>query len=207
MTDRRPEPGSPWAKHCPDAFPREWVTGGKLPDGFTRAASTYEADLITGRTGEAEFLRRTGKAGPPSPAAAPGTTQGKGRRKGKPSPVVKKLFGWNRFLDGLRDRDPKLHPLAVAVWCWLWRCAKDGLARATERKLAERFGVGRATIRARVRELLDAGFLAVVQVGRRDHSPTVYRVRPTPKKPTSTDAEPDATLDPDEGLKSTRMRV
>ena len=116
--------------------------------------------------------------------------------KRKPSPVVRKLFGWNRFLDGLRDREPKLRPLAVSVWCWLWRCEKGGLARATERRLAERFGVGRGSIRARLRELLDAGFLAVVVVGRRDHSPTVYRVRPVRKKPTSTDAEPGADLDP-----------
>ena len=198
MTDRRPAPGSPWAKLCPDAFPREWVTGGKLPDGFARPASTYEADLITGRMGEAEYLRRTGKAGTPAPAP-PGKAEGKGKRK--PSPVVKKLFGWNKFLDGLRDREPKLHPLAVAVWCWLWRCEKDGRARASERKLAERFGVERKTVRRHLRALTAAGFLAVVEVGRRDHSPTVYRVRPVPKKPTSTDAEPDAALDAEQGLK------
>ena len=202
MTDRRPEPGSPWAKHCPDAFPREWLTGGKLPAGFARPATAYEADLITGRIKEAEFLRRTRKAGTRSPAA-PGSKpgRGKGRGKRKPSPVVRKVFGWNKFLDGLADREPRLHPLAVAVWCWLWKCEKDGLARATERKLAERFGVARKTVRRHLRTLTEVGFLAVVEVGRRDHSPTVYRVRPVPKKPNSTDAEPDANLDPDEGSK------
>lgn len=186
-TDRRPEPGSPWAKHCPDAFPREWVTGGKLPDGFTRPASTYEADLITGRIKEAEFFRRTGKAVTPSPVA-PTKTQGKGRRK--PSPVVRKLFGWNKFLDGLAGREPRLHPLAVAVWCWLWRCEKDGRARATERKLAERFGVERKTVRRHLRTLTDAGFLAVARRGVHGRSATVYRIRPTPKKSTPT-ADPD----------------
>ena len=182
MTDRRPEPGSPWARHCPDAFPREWLDGARqLPAGFARPATVDEADLITGRVKEAEFLRRTGKAGTPSPAA-PVKAQG----KGKPSPVVRKLFGWNRFLDGLRDREPKLRPLAVSVWCWLWRCEKGGLARATERKLAGRFGVGRDTIRRHLRTLTDAGFLAVVRRGVHGRSATVYRVRLTPKKPTST---------------------
>lgn len=180
---RRPEPGSPWARHCPHAFPREWVTGGSLSAGFARPATGDEADLITGRMPEAEFRRRTGKTGPPSPRVP---TTGKTRGKGKPSPVVRKLFGWNRFLDGLRDREPKLHPLAVAIWAWLWRCERDGRARASERRLAERFGVGRGSIRARVRELLDGGFLSVVRWGVHGRSPTVYRVRPTPRKPTST---------------------
>ena len=192
MNPTRPEPGSPWAKHCPDAFPRAWVTGGKLPDGFARPATVDEADLITGRVKEAEFLRRTGKV-PPSPAP-PVKKTGKGKRK--PSPVVRKLFGWNRFLDGLAGREPKLHPLAVGIWCWLWRCEKDGLARATERKLAERFGVERKTVRRHLRTLTDAGFLGVLRIGRRDHSPTVYRVRPVPKNGTAPDAGPGADLDP-----------
>ncbi|OWK35543.1 GntR family transcriptional regulator [Fimbriiglobus ruber] len=179
---RRPEPGSPWERHCPVAFPREWLDGARqLPAGFVRPASTYEADLITGRMTEAEFLRRTGKAAPPSPAAP-----GKKTRKGKPPPVLRKLAGWNRFLDGLAGREPRLHPLAVAVWCWLWKCERDGSALASERRLAERFGVGRDNLRARLRELLDEGFLVVIQKGVHGRSATEYRVRPTPKKPTST---------------------
>lgn len=185
MTDRRPEPGSPWAKHCPDAFPREWLTGGTLPAGFARPATVDEADLIAGRVKEAEFLRRTGKAGAPSPAAP-----GKAKRKGKPSPMVRKVFGWNKFLDGLAERGPRLHPLAVAVWCWLWRCEKDGRARASERKLGERFGVERKTVRRHLRTLTDAGFLTLLRRGVHGRSATVYRVRPVPKKPAATDAEP-----------------
>lgn len=184
MTDRRPAPGSPWERHCPDAWPREWLAGaGEVPAGFTRPATVDEADLITGRVKEAEFLRRTGTAGTPS-FAAPTKTQRKGKRK--PSPVVRKLFGWNKFLDALAGREPKLHPLAVAIWCWLWRCEKDGRARTSERKLAERFGVCRDNVRARLDELLAAGFLAVARRGVHGKSATVYRVRPTPKKPTST---------------------
>ena len=74
----------------------------------------------------------------------------------------------------------------MAIWCWLWRCEKDGRARTSERKLAERFGVCRDNVRARLDELLAAGFLAVARRGVHGKSATVYRVRPTPKKPTST---------------------
>ena len=158
MTERRPEPGSPWARHCPEAFPREWVTDGKLPTGFKRPASAHEADRITGRASEAEFLRRTGKTGTPS------ASSGQSRRKGKPSPVVRKVFGWNRFLDGLANLESGLHPLAVAIWCWLWRCEKHGGARASERKLAMRFRVGRGSIRARVRELTEGGFRNTISI-------------------------------------------
>lgn len=177
MTARRPEPGSPWERHCPDAFPREWLDGGELPAGFTRPASTFEADLIAGRMGEAEFLRCTGKPSSPSPAPA--------KRKRTVPPVVRKLLGWNRFLDALTRREPRLHPLAVALWCWLWRCERKGFARTSERKLAERFGVGRSTVRARLADLRAAGFLAVARRGTFTRSATVYRVRPTPNVPTT----------------------
>jgi hypothetical protein len=181
MTTRRPEPGSAWARHCADAWPRCWLDESRtLPEGFTRPATPDESDLITGRIGEAEFLRRTGKPGAPSsPSSKPA---GKTRRgKGELSLVVRKLFGWNRFLDGLKDREPKLTPLAVALWCWLWRCAKDGHARATENRLGLRFGVCRNTIRKKLRELEQAGFLSTIRKGKKLRSPTVYRVRPMPR--------------------------
>ena len=45
MMDRRPEPGSPWARLCPDAWPREWLDERReLPPGFTRAADPLEAE-------------------------------------------------------------------------------------------------------------------------------------------------------------------
>lgn len=174
MTARRPEPGSPWARHCPDAFPRGWLDGGELPAGFARPATPLEADLIAGRVSEAEFLRRSGRQSPRP--AAPARS---GRRR--VPPVVRKLAGWNRFLDALAGREPRLSPLAVAVWCWLWRCERDGLARTSERKLAERFGVGRATVRRRLAELRAAGLLAVARRGTHNRTATVYRVRPGPR--------------------------
>lgn len=107
---------------------------------------------------------------------------------------MRKLGGWNRFLDHLAKRERPLSPLAVALWCWLWRCERKGLARATERRLANRFHVGRSTIRARLRELMEAGFLTVVRRGKRNRTPTIYRIRPQ-----VTGSE----IDPLQGLKST----
>ena len=176
MIARRPEPGSPWARHCPTSFPREWLAGAdELPAGFTRPATADESDLITGRMSEAEFRRRSKNRPPSSHTVRPS------KRTGRPNPVVRKVLGWNRFLDALARREPRLHPLAVALWCWLWKCERQGFARTSERKLAERFGVGRGSVRARVRELTAAGFLSVARLGKHNRSSTIYRVRPTPK--------------------------
>src|SRR5687768_13139867 len=57
VTHPTPEPGSPWARYCPDAWPREWLgPAGELPPGFSRPAEPLEADLITRRLTEAGFL-------------------------------------------------------------------------------------------------------------------------------------------------------
>lgn len=186
MNARRPEPGSAWERHCAEAFPREWLDGsGTLPDGFTRPASPLEADLICARLSEAAFVSKMGKA-------VPSLSPSKANSKRKPSPVVVKIEGWNRFLDDLPKREPQLSPLAVAIWCWLWRCEQNGEAKTSERMLAMRFDVGRTTIRSKLRELENAGFLELKHRGMRDHSATIYWVRPAPNE---------------QGLKSTHYRV
>jgi hypothetical protein len=168
MNQRRPEPGSPWARHCPDAWPREWLDERReLPPGFTRAADPHEADLIIGRTTEAAFLvtadRRT-----PTPRPDP---------KRKLSPVVRKLLGYREFFDALANLDPRLSPGAVALWCWLWTCEGKGEARCSVRKLAKRFRVHCSTASRWLAELGAAGFVLVVRRGRAGLSPSVVRVR------------------------------
>ena len=65
MSDRSPEPGSPWATHCPDAWPREWLDERReLPPGFARPATPLEADLITGRDSELVRLPWVGHRSP-----------------------------------------------------------------------------------------------------------------------------------------------
>ncbi len=174
MTTKRPEPGSAWQRHCPDAYPRDWLTGKReLPDGFTRPATSIEADLICGRVSEVRFLAsRPGSAPPSTPPAKP-------KKMGKPSPVVLKIFGYNRFFTALSKREPRFSPLAVALWCWLWRCEKDGLARTSERRLEDRFGTSRKTIRKALRALEEAGFLKLIRKGQWNRRSTVYRVRTT----------------------------
>ena len=199
MTDRRPAPGSAWATHCPDACPREWIQSGKLPDGFTRPASPLEADLICDRMTEAAFLAKTGQSVPPSNSLS---KPAKTSTKRKPNPVVVKLLGWNRFLDNLTNLEPRLTPLAVAVWCWLWRCEKEGLARTSERKLAERLGVGRTAIRSRLRELEDTGFLELIRRGKHNHCATVFRVHFRPVTGSKNRPVTGSEIDPLPGLKS-----
>ncbi|WP_414737990.1 helix-turn-helix domain-containing protein [Gemmata algarum] len=174
MTDRRPEPGSPWARHCPDAWPREWLDArGELPAGFSRAADPLEADLITGRLTERAFLasnrHRHAHANP------------KPRSDRKPNPVVAKLLGYRRFFDRLPDLNPRLSPGAVALWCWLWTCERKGHAHCSVRKLAKRFGSGQGTTVGRLRELREAGFVSVTRRGCTGRTCTVVRVRYKPK--------------------------
>jgi len=171
MNKRRPEPGSPWARHCPDAWPREWLDErGELPPGFTRAAAPREADLITGRMTEAAFLAATTRPGSPSVTHSP-------RSCGKLSPVVRKVFGYRRFLDALANLNLRLSPGAVALWCWLWTCERKGYARCSVRKLANRFRVHSSTATRGLAELRAAGFVRVVRRGRAGVSPSVVRAR------------------------------
>ena len=175
--DRTPVPGSPWSKHCPDAWPREWLDASReLPPGFARPADPIEADLITGRLTEAAFLHMTGR-GVIRPKSA------SSRSEGKPNPVVAKVLGYHRFFKHLADIEPRLSPGAVAIWCWLWTCERKGLTRCSVRALAKRFGIGKSTAAKRLTELTEAGFVRTVRRGRTGSTCTVVRVRPTPKHP------------------------
>ena len=183
---RSPEPGSAWARHCPDAWPAEYDGVPGLPQGFRRYATDREAALITGRMTEAEFTGR--------PAAHAPTLAGQAKHERKPNPVVAKVIGFNLFFDGLDKREPRLSPQAVAVWAWLWRCERDGLARCSVRKLAHRLGVNKDTAAAKLNELRDAGFLALVRRGTAGTSATVYRVRPAPRGGPDRPNRPDGTV-------------
>ena len=120
-----------------------------------------------------EGIRSDVAPAPPAPAPS--------QPKKKPNAVVRKLVLTNRFYDKLTSLEPRLSPLAVAVWGWLWRCEREGLARTSVARLSDRFGKADRTIRRALAELRDRGFLVVVRRGRPPDQPTVYRVRPTPR--------------------------
>ena len=187
MNERRPEPGSPWARHCPDAWPREWLDECReLPPGFVRPADPLEADLITGRTTEAAFLTATGRNVSRSgltPSSPPNH-----RDKRRANPLVEKVLGYRRFFDRLPALEPRLSPGAVALWCWLWTCEGKGFSRCSVRKLAKRFGSCLTATVNRMKELREAGFIRVVRRGRTGQTCTVVRIRSTPKRrPSSAD--------------------
>ncbi len=174
MNTRRPEPGSAWERHCPEAFPRGWLAGDReLPDGFTRAATGPESELITGTIAEAAYLAATQK---PPQAVRPVR-----KKRRKVNPVVRKIRGYRQFFDGLVGRANRLSPLAALLWLWLWNCEKDGVAMTSERKLSQRFGVGRTALRRRLHELEQAGYMQVIERGTRNRRPTLYRLSPSAK--------------------------
>ena len=96
--------------------------------------------------------------------------------------VVTKILGYNRFLDGLTKRKPRLRPLSVALWCWLWKCERKGVARCTLAKLADRFAVSRSTVHRHLAKLRDAGFLKMLRPGKPGKTASVYRIRPSAKR-------------------------
>ena len=191
----RPEPGSLWARYCPEAWPREWLVRGRMPDGFTRPATPDEADLITGRISERLFLWRTGRLTNPSPRAdtdaASGRTRDRNRkparrgRSAKRNALVERVLGYRRFFNTMTALDEPLSVGAVAVWCWLWTCAKAGRAKLTTRKLAQRFRVGQSTATRWTGELARVGLIETLRRGKPGRSATIVRVRYSP------DTKPD----------------
>jgi hypothetical protein len=178
MNERRPAPGSAWALHCPDAWPREWLdSSGTLPPGFTRPAEPLEADLITGRITESIF-KRIGTRDIFQFVSGFGSANVTVRsRKQKRNPVVAKLLGYRRFLDALPDLDQRLSPGAVSVWCWLWTCERNGTARCSVRRLAHRFRVASSTATRWLTELRAARLVRVVRRGIAGQSASVVQIR------------------------------
>jgi hypothetical protein len=172
MTTDPPPPGSPWATHCPDAYPAEWLDAlglSALPAGFTRFATADESALITGALAPAEFVGRTGRAprnGAPSPMPRRGTRASKSEGR---------FAVLNRFVDvELRD----LTRAAVAVWLVLYRDTKpDGTARTGQADIARRAGLTPRGVRKALAELNEAALVEVVRRGRLGSGPSAYRVR------------------------------
>jgi hypothetical protein len=188
MTDRRPEPGSPWARYCADAWPREWLarSGGQLPPGFTRAAEPVEADLIVGRITEVAYLLDTGLQKCTQMNTLPGATETSSPPPRRRNPVVLKVLGYREFFDRLPDLVRSLSPGAIALWCWLWTCERKGLARCSVRRLGRRFNVSPSTAGRWLGELIKARFVRVVRRGTTNRSATVVRIRPRPHSPEPT---------------------
>ena len=193
----RPEPDSLWARYCPDAWPREWLVRGRMPDGFTRPATQDESDLITGRISERQFLWRTGRLTVPSPdartdAASSGPARDRGRqsarrgRSSKRNALVERVTGQRQFFEAAAELE--LSAGAIAVWCWLWTCTRKGQAKYTVRRLAERFGVVPSTVSRWVGELTNAGFVETVRRGKPGRSATIVRIRYSPN--TKPDGQP-----------------
>lgn len=94
---------------------------------------------------------------------------------------VRKVKYFNRFID---EALAGLPPSAALLWLTLFRFAKDGIARVSQGKLAERMGVDVKTVRRNLRILLDKKkMIRVVKQGAKGRGCSVYRLGIIPLDP------------------------
>ncbi len=177
MTTDPPPPGSPWAAHCPDAYPAEWFDAlglSALPTGFARFATADEAELIAGAVTPGEYAARTGRT------ARPATPSPRSPSRNPPKPEGR-FAVLNAFTDAeLRN----LTRAELAVWLVLYRDTKpDGTARTGQTDLARRAGCDDRTVRRALDGLAERGLVDVVTQGRLRTGPSRYRVRGTGRAP------------------------
>ena len=164
MTTDRPPPGSAWARHCPDAYPAEWLDAlglTALPPGFARFATPDEVAVITGASVEVARPPTRHPTPSPRPPAAPGA----GNR-------------WrvlNDFLDGTMRG---LTFGEAKVWLLLFRDARGGVARTGQADLARRSGLTVRGVQKVLPRLRAKGLLSVVRRGGLGTGPSTYRVHP-----------------------------
>jgi len=94
---------------------------------------------------------------------------------------VEKVLHFNRFID---EALAGLPPSAALLWLTLFRYAKNGIARVSQGKLAERMGVDVKTVRRNLRILLDKNeMIRVVKKGANGRGCNVYELGIIPLEP------------------------
>lgn len=85
----------------------------------------------------------------------------------------------NEFCD-VGASESGLSMSAAMLWMFLWRHADEqgGVKQVSAGRIASCMPIKRRTITAAIKELHAAGLLKVVQEGREDGTPAVYRIRP-----------------------------
>lgn len=175
MTTDPPAPGSPWATHCPDAYPSDWFDAlglSALPPGFARFATAEECAIIAGTGALPARTTRTERNG--------ATPSGERRPKAAPNPEGR-FAVQNSFVDCEMG---KLTRAEIAVWLVLYRDTKpDGTARTGQTDLARRAGCDVRTVRRALIRLETRGLIEVIRRGRLGAGPSRYRVRGTGRDP------------------------
>ena len=73
-------------------------------------------------------------------------------------------------------------PGAVCVWIVLFRNSHDSIVQIGIDQMAEIIGCNERTVRRKLHELIDAGYVQILSRGRLNVGPTRYLVRTTPLK-------------------------
>lgn len=173
MTTDPPQPGSAWARFCPDAYPIDWYDAlglTALPVGFARFATDDEAALIVGRITPEEFTGRS-RHRPASAPVAPQTPIPGGR--GNANSVGQRFRDLSTFL---RTVHAALTPTQRAIWLAVYTYSQAGSATVTQETLAKIAGVTIRAVQKAIPGLRKKGLLDILEKGRPGRS-SVYRYR------------------------------
>lgn len=101
-------------------------------------------------------------------------SNGQARARAQPSPRTGRWWGW---LCGFVANMDRLSPAAHGVWLALFRFSVDGESQIGIDQITKVTGIGVATVRRMLRELIGKGFISVVKRGGRNRGTTRYRLR------------------------------
>jgi len=126
---------------------------------------------------------RKGTPQPPSPDARTDAASGRTRDRGRQSARrgrSERFALLNAFVD-FSIATAKLTPAEALVWLVLFRDTKvNGTARTGQSDIARRTGLSVRGVQKAIDRLQTKGLIDVVQRGRLNAGPSVYRVRATP---------------------------
>ncbi len=89
---------------------------------------------------------------------------------------------WTKVCRFVDHRMRHVSPGAACVWIVLFRNSRGSIAQIGIDQMAGIIGLSHSTVRRKVRELIDAGYVQILSRGRPNVGPTRYLVRTTPLK-------------------------
>lgn len=98
-------------------------------------------------------------------------------------PTTVKAPWWTKFCRFVDHGMRQVSPAATCVWFVLFRNSHDSIAQIGIDQMAGIIGLSHSTVRRKLRELIDAGYVQILSRGRLNVGPTRYLVRTVSTEP------------------------